>query len=74
MVKNIIPKLGWFVFLSVTVFPPQKSRTMDFLQSLPSLSSCFFLNVCVCSPPPATPRSVSGRTGHQPSPAADGTI
>lgn len=24
---------------------------MDFLQSLPSLSSCFFVNVCVCSPP-----------------------
>lgn len=42
MVKNIIPKLGLFVFLSVTVFSPQRSRTMDFLQSWPSLSSCLF--------------------------------
>lgn len=42
MVKNIIPKLGLFVFLSVTVFSPQRSRTMDSLQSLPSLSSCLF--------------------------------
>lgn len=74
MVKNIIPKLGLFVFLSVTVFSPKEVEQWIFYSLCPLFPLVFFLNVCVYVPPPATPRSVSGRTGHQPSPAADGTI
>lgn len=50
MVKNIIPKLGLFVFLSVTFFSPKEVEQWIFYSLCP-LFPLVFLLMCVYVPP-----------------------
>lgn len=74
MVKNIIPKLGWFSL--VTSFRRCKTDWITDFYTFSFPVTDLFIHICISHVKISLSCQsfMSGRAGHQPAPAADGAV